>query len=76
METLEHITQRADLMGGKPCVNKLGKTAGETVWLEMVQRYAHLSPGHWAAYADRTLLGEAPGTESGTPTKKERAANG
>lgn len=42
---------------------------------EMVQRYAHLSPGHLAAYADRTLLGEASSTESGTVPKKDRAAN-
>jgi integrase len=32
----------------------------------MVQRYAHLSPGHLKQYADRTLLGEVRSTESGT----------
>jgi hypothetical protein len=32
----------------------------------MVQRYAHLSPGHLKQYADRTLIGESQTTESGT----------
>lgn len=43
----------------------------------MVQRYAHLSPGHLKQYADRTLLGEAPRAETGTlpeAEKKERAS--
>lgn len=32
----------------------------------MVQRYAHLSPGHLKQYADRTLLGEDGRAETGT----------
>ena len=32
----------------------------------MVQRYAHLSPGHLKQYADRTLIGESQTTETGT----------
>jgi integrase len=43
----------------------------------MVQRYAHLSPGHLKQYADRTLLGDAPRAETGTVEtgeKKERAS--
>lgn len=43
----------------------------------MVQRYAHLSPGHLKQYADRTLLGESQNTETGTQPeaeKKERAS--
>jgi integrase len=32
----------------------------------MVQRYAHLSPGHLRQYADRTLLGDSQTTETGT----------
>lgn len=43
----------------------------------MVQRYAHLSPGHLKQYADRTLLGEAPRTETGTledGVKKKRVS--
>jgi integrase len=32
----------------------------------MVQRYAHLSPGHLRQYADRTLIGESQPTETGT----------
>lgn len=38
----------------------------------MVQRYAHLSPGHLKQYADRTLLGEAPRPETGTAESAER----
>jgi integrase len=41
--------------------------------LAMVQRYAHLSPGHLAQYADRSLLGEAPArTETGTVENEPR----
>jgi integrase len=43
--------------------------------LQMVQRYAHLSPGHLAQYAERSALGVR--TESGTlsePKKKTRAS--
>lgn len=32
----------------------------------MVQRYAHLSPGHLRQYADRTLIGEPVRTKTGT----------
>lgn len=42
----------------------------------MVQRYAHLSPGHLKQYASRTLLGDAPRVDSNTFAnggKKERA---
>jgi integrase len=40
----------------------------------MVQRYAHLSPGHLKQYADRTLLGEKQGAETGTPDDAEKKA--
>jgi integrase len=39
---------------------------------DMVQRYAHLSPGHLKQYADRTLLGDAPRTETGTLAASEK----
>lgn len=40
----------------------------------MVQRYAHLSPGHLRQYADRTLLGENRSTETSTPEDAEKKA--
>ena len=34
--------------------------------MQMPQRYSHLDPGHLTQYADRTLLGPSPGTDSVT----------
>jgi integrase len=47
---------------------KLLQELGGWATLEMPLRYAHLSPGHLANYADRTLIGIAAGgsTKSGT----------
>jgi hypothetical protein len=38
----------------------------------MVQRYAHLSPGHLRQYADRTLLAGADRAENGTVMNDEK----
>jgi len=40
----------------------------------MVQRYAHLSPGHLKQYADRTLIGPTPSAEASQdqPEKKKQ----
>lgn len=41
---------------------------------EMVLRYSHLSPGHLAQHAERTLLGPAPEKTEEPAAKKENAA--
>jgi hypothetical protein len=45
---------------------------GGWVSFSMVQRYAHLSPGHLKQYAERTLLGEVRSTETGTLADDEK----
>jgi integrase len=49
---------------------KMLQEMGGWATLEMPMRYAHLSPGHLALYADRTLLG----TETGTVEADEKTA--
>jgi integrase len=49
---------------------KMVQEMGGWATLEMPLRYAHLSPGHLALYADRTLLG----TESGTVSESDETA--
>ena len=50
---------------------KMVQELGGWATLEMPLRYAHLSPGHLALYADRTLLG----TETGTVEASEEKAS-
>jgi len=53
---------------------KMLQEMGGWATLEMPLRYAHLAPGHLTQYAERSAIGPAPSTESGTvelPEKKK-----
>lgn len=52
---------------------KMLQELGGWATLEMPLRYAHLSPGHLAQYAERSVIGAAPSAESGTvePVQKK-----
>lgn len=57
---------------------KMLQELGGWATLEMPLRYAHLAPGHLTQYAERSAIGPAPSTESGTveeaPKKKKLSA--
>lgn len=70
---LRHTWASWQLQAGTP-LSHLQELGG---WksFAMVQRYAHLAPGHLAQYAENSALGNASGTESDTleeATKKAR----
>jgi integrase len=53
---------------------KMLQEMGGWATLEMPLRYSHLAPGHLAQYAERSAIGAAPSTESGTvePAEKKK----
>ncbi len=63
--TMRHSWASWQVQAGTPLkhLQELGGWAS----LEMPMRYAHLSPGHLAEYADRSLLGPDPRALSGAP---------
>jgi integrase len=54
---LRHTWASWHAQGGTPL--QVIQELGGWLTFSMVQRYAHLSPGHLAQYADRSLIGEA-----------------
>lgn len=69
---LRHTWASWQAQSGTPL--KLLQELGGWKSFDMVLRYAHLSPGHLAQYADRTLIGPAPSAESDTVDLRRKRA--
>lgn len=69
--SMRHSWASWQVQSGTPL--KMLQELGGWASLQMPMRYAHVSPGHLAAYAERALLGTETGTLAG-PKKKARVS--